>query len=688
MLYLLCELIKRLLTGERCKCSPGLMPVVLFAALCMTVATAQADHSPALQIAPENASLIRGEAMYLHDQAGKLNLSLVQESEAAARFQALAQEKMFTLEPSDKLWIRLNIERLPSREEDWALWIPLPLVDVITLHYKDPQSQQWLKEIAGDRVAVDSWPQPGRYPRFHLDLPVGQSTVILEVRGSTPVSIPIFLGTEVQAQDSDRQGMLALGLTMGVLVSLVLICWVTAFTYRDKQYLLYGGYVLVLMLALMAYTGIAGYLLWSSSPRWADAAQGCLALVTIGGALYFMESILGGRQIAPKLAISLQVLAVASPVAALVYYFSPRNYGVVILAGFILVSASLGLYMASMAWRRGDRVGMWVFAAYFPLAVAVLVAVARAFGWLSISWVVQYGVVLALVFETPLMMVALNMRSRQRHELELRAETMSTQDPLTGLLTEQIFDDRVQRVTARFHKRKEDAGILLISLVNYNSIKSRHSEKIAEQSILRSVIKLRRVLRDVDTIARVGESQFGVILEGVRQRKQITELGARLIAQGLMPLPGMAPEVTLQYHIAALVLREAGDVRQHPKQELIGVLDEMSPRTRRPIRFVERQGGTDENASASKPQQPSQGLLDALDQESQLLEAQHRGRHANISAQLKRKIDQRSTEAGALHQSWSSSSVGSSGGSTMTDDSSGGLEQANFAQAAQQRYGH
>ena len=62
---------------------------------------------------------------------------------------------------------------------------------------------------------------------------------------------------------------------------------------------------------------------------------------------------------------------------------------------------------------------------------------------------------------------------------------------------------------------------------------------------------------------------------------------ARLIAAGLMPLNGLKPDVTLQFHIAAVLLEER--ILEAP--ELVHALDEMlgtmSSRTRRPIRFLE-----------------------------------------------------------------------------------------------------
>jgi hypothetical protein len=78
-----------------------------------------------------------------------------------------------------------------------------------------------------------------------------------------------------------------------------------------------------------------------------------------------------------------------------------------------------------------------------------------------------------------------------------------------------------------------------------------------------------------------------LILEGVTTRIAVTDRAARLIAAGLMPLQGLKPDVTLQFHIAGVLLEE----RMAEAPELVDALDEllgtMSSRTRRPIRFLE-----------------------------------------------------------------------------------------------------
>lgn len=191
-----------------------------------------------------------------------------------------------------------------------------------------------------------------------------------------------------------------------------------------------------------------------------------------------------------------------------------------------------------------------------------------------------------LAIEVPLLLVALNIRSRQRHTVETRAHALYSHDALTGLLAAHIFQDRCKQIVSRARRRNEDAAVIYIELVNHAYIKKNWGAAVAEQSLLRSVIKLRRIVRDVDTVGRIDEARFGLILEGASTRTQVTALGARLIATGLMPLKGLKPEVLLQFNIAAVLLGERQGTGEEISLALDSLLSGMRPRTRRPIRFL------------------------------------------------------------------------------------------------------
>ena len=171
--------------------------------------------------------------------------------------------------------------------------------------------------------------------------------------------------------------------------------------------------------------------------------------------------------------------------------------------------------------------------------------------------------------------------------MEARAHALVSQDALTGLLSAHIFHDRFKQVVARSRRQREPAAVLYIELANYRYIKKNWGAAVAEQSLLRSVIKLRRILRDVDTVGRIDEARFGLILEGESSRQPVTELAARLIAAGLMPLKGLHPEVILQFHVAAVLLGEIHGSEADIALALTDLIQHMGPRNRRPIRFLE-----------------------------------------------------------------------------------------------------
>ena len=285
------------------------------------------------------------------------------------------------------------------------------------------------------------------------------------------------------------------------------------------------------------------------------------------------------------------------------------------MVGLYVTAGTLAAVLVStLAWRRGDAVGAWGSAAQIPMAVSVVATVFRVLGWADFPFVSQYIVVLALTIEVPLLLVALFMRSRDRHSAEVREQALTTHDALTGLLAPHLFHDRLCQVVARFRREQQNAAVMYVDLVNHARIREVCGSAVAEQSLLRSVIKLRRLLRDVDTVSRVGEARFGVILEGAGARTSVMERATRLIAAGLMPLPGLKPDVTLQFHVAALLLSERPLEAEELQEALASQLAKMSPRTRRPIRFLEA-----EQPAASEPGESAFAVdLDVGDAESEL----------------------------------------------------------------------
>ncbi len=521
------------------------------------------------------------------DMGGQATLDQVLRS--GGRFRPALSEEIHRFPPGSALWVHLRVASAPDEPARWLMALPHPLLDRVQL-WQQAGNGQWQSQVAGDTVAVDQWPEAGRYPAFRLELGRGQvRDLYLRVSSRTPTSLPIRLTTEAAHAQQLQVEYLSLGIAFGAMLLLIAACLAQSWAYRDSAYGWYAAYASVTLLAVAAYTGVAGHLLWSGSGFWADAMQGTLAALAGGAAMLFVRKLTGisGRhRVLDRVAL---VGGCAGIVLALLYAALPRSFALAAIAGYIAFVACVNMLLAWLTWRRRDQVGLWVLAAYVPLTVAVMLAVIRMYGLLPMSFGTQYAIVVAIALEVPLLLVALSIRSRERHGAQIREQALSTQDALTGLLAPHLFHDRLRQVIARYRRDGENAAVVFIDLVNHPRIKSYYGAAVAEQSLLRSVIKLRRLLRDVDTVSRIGENRFGLIIEGEVNRILVTDRAARLIAAGLIPLIGLKPDVTLQFHVAGVLLAE----RIAEPHELTGALDQllggMSSRTRRPIRFLEPQ---------------------------------------------------------------------------------------------------
>jgi GGDEF domain-containing protein len=73
-----------------------------------------------------------------------------------------------------------------------------------------------------------------------------------------------------------------------------------------------------------------------------------------------------------------------------------------------------------------------------------------------------------------MLLMALSIRSRERHGAQIREQALSSQDALTGLLAAHLFHDRLRQVVARHRRDRHAAAVVFIDLVNYNRIKNFH----------------------------------------------------------------------------------------------------------------------------------------------------------------------------------------------------------------------
>ncbi len=504
----------------------------------------------------------------------------------ASRFKPVPADAVHALGPDKTLWLRLRLQgTTPS--PSWGLDIPVPLLDGVSLYQRGPDGR-WAAQRAGDSVAGAEWSRPGRYASFDLYLPPGSPReVYVQVRHRDAIGFALRVAPAATLELERKLEYLALGMVFGTLLILTAWCVIQAVTHRDLAYGWYAVYALTMTLTMAAATGLGTQLLWNRSPWWADNAQGVLPIVLTGVNTLFLRHLcdLGARFPAvDRLALGAGTLIL---VFAVIYPWVPVTVANVLFTASLLAAIGLTYALAGLAWRRGDPVGGWILLAYAPMAVTIVLVVVRLYGGITASWLTFDASAAASALAVPLLLGALAARSRERHGVQTRVNKLTQQDALTGLLSSAAFERQLKNAVSGAIMRKEAAAVAVVEVVNLQAIRQSYGDEMAEQCLLRAVIKLHRVVRDSDPAGRIGAGRFGLVLEGVRSRPELQDRMVRLVSAGLTPAKGAALDVPVQFHVACVLLNERVLTAPLILRELDHLLGRMSPRTRRPIRFLE-----------------------------------------------------------------------------------------------------
>ncbi|MDT8989719.1 7TM diverse intracellular signaling domain-containing protein [Curvibacter sp. APW13] len=496
-------------------------------------------------------------------------------------------DERFALGPERAIWIHLRVQRGADTPADWSLNVPLPYIDSLELYVVDSHGAVQTQK-AGDTLALRHWDYPSVYPDFRLFLR-DTRPVDLYLRASNyrDIEIPLRLSTGAEREQQRTLELVFCGTMLGSLLMLFTWCGLRYWETHETTEAWYLVYTVLMALVSAQAMGLANQWFWPYTPGWANYASVVLPLMGVGASTLFLRTVSATDVRHPVLDKVLLWFGAASAALILMEWALRRDVAAQLHGIYFLLGPLLAVFATLRIWRDGSPLGPWLFAAYAPQGLAVLYMAAQMLHLFPVAWQSRYYMIFAVTLSIPLLLHALTLRISQRLNIRGRARVSDTQDALTGLLVRERFMDHVQHAVHRASYDRLPGAIVVIEVANYQHIQAQLGLTVAEQCLLRGVVKLHRVLRDVDPAGRLDIARFGVVLDGVGSRDAVNERMVSLIASGLIPLPGLHPEVTLHFHVAAVVLDEVHPDPRTVIDELCDLLDGIAPRSRRPIRFLE-----------------------------------------------------------------------------------------------------
>ena len=541
----------------RCCRAAAALLLLLFAVALPLGARTVLQFDPARQPVPLGDA---GDAWV--DESGQARVEDVA-GNAAIHWQPTGDNNIYKIDHGAALWIRFVAPPTPNAER-WYLEVPYPGVDKVTL-YTQTASGGWTSRSAGDSIAVAEWPVPHRHPILPVAVsPQTPRVHLLRVQNGTIFGAPLQFVSDSYLGRSEQGISLGLGAYIGLVGLAALLAVIGAVSLRDHGYTFYALSAVLMALTQATLTGLAGLHMWPYWPWWNDMAPQVMPLFAISSLQLFFAEVVSLRERSRKLYRLLAVVALLSiPLAAYIMITPDVPVRLLLIVLYLVTATVAGLGVVVWAALRGDRYAPWLLLGSSPVAIGAFFPIARAAGLIPISFWTTYGMQVVIAIELPVLLIVLAMRSQHRREHVRRIQGLDRIDPATGLINAAVFHERLVRLIARSQRLKFRSAMLLVDIANIDQIRRDFDSDSARELTLRVAGRLLSVAREIDTVARLSEHRFGILLEGPLHADEVAEAGPRIVARCLMPFKNRPLEWAAHVRVAqALIPMDGADPAQ------------------------------------------------------------------------------------------------------------------------------
>ncbi len=141
----------------------------------------------------------------------------------------------------------------------------------------------------------------------------------------------------------------------------------------------------------------------------------------------------------------------------------------------------------------------------------------------------------------------------ERFEAREHLAHLALHDPLTGLGNHLLFFDRMEHAVARSRRSGAALAVVIVDLKSFGSVNKTLGRPTADRVLVAVARRLTGTVRAEDTVVRLGEDAFAVLLERVEGRGDVVRAAKRITSAFETPFLANGADVELGAHIAIAV---------------------------------------------------------------------------------------------------------------------------------------
>lgn len=451
---------------------------------------------------------------------------------------AVAQSgDVMALGPASVHWLAIN---LPAVQAPREVVLEIPMADVPHLFFHAPLGEgQWSRVEAGASLPVASWPMAHLVPAFAWTVQPGQSRVYLSLEGSRAAALSWRLWDRTAFERHAQTLHMLWAAALGGMALLVLLSLVQALQYRSSLPLYFAGACLALALAVVAQGGLGAEYLWPERGGWSERMFEAWQALAQGFGLLFISR-LARNALIPRWRSTSLVLGLVGLVLSVVALSGLALEAVA--AGYGVLVWLTGCGVVWRAMRRETGLGALLLGGWLALGPwqggSVLRATALALPWEA---VLLHWALAGLALSLCLLGLALAWRCRLQRDQGVQRQALKRIDSLTGLSSEHVVLERLDHLILRQHRQHRLGAVMRIRIANLQAIFRDAGLPALDAATLQASQCISLVVRrSGDTLARLGNGDFVLLLEGDFKPQGVLDLAQTIIARGLAQ-PGRLP---------------------------------------------------------------------------------------------------------------------------------------------------
>jgi hypothetical protein len=345
---------------------------------------------------------------------------------------------------TEAVWLRIPVHVSPYSSGRWIFDINYPALDRIDLHVvTDGRVVETMH--SGDELRLSERPLAARSMAMRLALMQGRHhDLLVRVQSTSTLALPITLMQEDAYHARETAYEAWQGLLTGIALGLLVYSLAQWFIVREAAFAYYSVNVLGVSLFFLNQYGLGAEHLWGDS-LWLMAKVSPLTVLiaTIGGSM-FIDRVLMVRSSYPRVSRVLHACGFLALLTGVLFMFDLLSYRLTGSLAMLLgpVPMLLGVPVAWLRARRGDRAAVFIFIGWGLYSVGVVVMMAFLRGYAPVNFLTQHAMQFSSLCEMAMWMLVLGVRAEeirraaeQAHRDRDRMAWLAHTDPLTGALT-------------------------------------------------------------------------------------------------------------------------------------------------------------------------------------------------------------------------------------------------------------